>query len=219
MKLIQTYCTKNGETYNCGFPSFQSLINFWNKALEMHLQNYEVIVYTDQQGYNKIKDLLLEGVNFIIIDYPYVDDRYYNISKFQTYIYHANTNPNSQFIHVDIDAILNDIVTDIVTDIVCEMVRPCEYGRYLRSYGLHKIDIEYMYGVPCSGLLGFKNSDFAKQYAEKALLKITESDEEVILFDALWAVEEILLENELEDNNMSYSTFSDFTHLQGRQKR
>lgn len=210
MKLIQTYWTKGGESYNCGFASFAEMIDFWQKSTIKHLENYEVVIFTDTFGAAKISGLLPEGARIEVINFERIDDRYMNICKFQTYL-----DQTESFLHVDIDACLNDKIESIETDVICEKLREGYYGRYLSAYELKPLNIQKTLGIPCSGLLGFKNHEFAKKYAQIAIDKIRKSEKFVLTFEALFTIEEILLGNLIDDENLTISTFTNYVHLQG----
>lgn len=208
MKLVQVYHTI-GEKYNAGFSSFRSMIDYWNSALAIHRKNYDVVIYTDQAGYDKVSGLI--DATFEIIDFEYIDDRYWNIGKFQVHL--LQTTP---YLMVDIDATLYDIVDELSTDVMTEMLRGGHYGLYSTKFGLN--NIKKIGGIPCSGLLGFKDPSFAIEYATEAINKIKNTQLNIVEFETLWHIEEVFLANKIEDKNLTISVFEDFEHLQGGRK-
>lgn len=212
MKLVQTYHTYDGEKLNVGFTTFRSMIKFWNEALAIHLQNYDVEIYTDQAGYDAVVNLLnIDPSKIKVIAFELIDDRYWNIGKFQVHL-----EQNEPYIMIDVDVKLHDIVTSIPQNtVICEMFRRGHYGLYSGKFGLKNI---ISGNIPCSGLLGFGDVDFAKSYANKALDKIRNTDLNSVTFEAMWHVEEVFLANEIEDNNKNIITFNDYIHLQGGRK-
>ncbi|MDA3882991.1 MAG: hypothetical protein PF481_06880 [Bacteroidales bacterium] len=207
MRLVQTYNTFGGEKRNAGFSSKRSLFKFWNDALEVHSKNYDVTVYTDEEGYEYIHNKINAKIE--IIDFELIDDRFFNIGKFQVHL-----EQNEPYLMVDVDVILYDKITKLDSDVYCEMIRGGHNGLYCNHFNIRPTRI----GIPCSGLLGFRSPEFAKKYASSAIEKIKNVELDKVTFDAMWHIEEVYLANLIEDNNLSVKTFEKFTHLQGGKK-
>jgi hypothetical protein len=215
MKLVQVYKTFGGEKFNMGFSSFAEMLEFWNAALEVHCENYEVVIYTDAEGAAKISGKLNPLATIQVIEFENIDDRYFNIGKFQVHL--LQTTP---YLMIDIDAILYDIITEISTDVIVEMIRiGFVRGDVRRIYNLNKSYLQ-LGGIACSGLLGFKNPQTAIDYSIIAINAIKAAKDKLnfVNFDNLFHVEEIGLGNFIVDNNLTISTFTNYVHKQGGAK-
>lgn len=207
MKLVQTYNTFGGEKINAGFSTKRGLIKFWNEALELHSKSYDVIIYADKEGFDYIHDKIQAKIE--VIDFEFIDDRFANIGKFQVHLLQ-----NEPYLMVDIDVMLYDKIEKIESDVLCEMVRGGYNGLYCNHFNIRPSRI----GIPCSGLLGFRSPDFAKEYAASAINKIKKVEIEKVTFDAMWHIEEVFLANLIEDKKLTVDTFKNFIHLQGGKK-
>lgn len=210
MRLVQVYNTFEGSKFTGGFPTFRSLVDYLNKSLIVHSANYDVVIYTDSNGYDKIKDELPANTIFEIIEFEYIRDSYWNVGKLQ--VHALQTEP---YLMIDLDATLNDVITELDTDVKCELLRGGSYG-----YNNHLFDLKPLKSIriPCSGLLGFKDPIFAKTYAESAIDKIKNAKTHLVSFSCLWHIEEVYLGNLIEDNNLTISEFIDFEHLYSTKK-
>lgn len=215
MKLVQVYDTQDGENYNAGFTTFRSMVDFWKKAIAIHKENYDVYIYTDQYGADKIDGII--DANIVVVDFEFIDDRYWNIAKLQTHLYQ-----DEEYIMVDIDVILNKAIKEFDTDVMCEMTRGGAFGLYSGKFGLSSDFLKAIPGIPCSGLLGFKDPEFAKEYAAQAIDKIKNTQLNSVTFETMWHIEEIFLGNKIYEKGLSLSTFGeegvDYIHLQGGRK-
>jgi hypothetical protein len=206
MRLIQVYNTFGGKNVTCGFTTFRALIDFWKKSVKRHKKHYDLTIYTDIYGYDLIKDEL--NCNIEIMEFPYIDDRYFSIGKIQ--LFKAQTEP---FIYVDTDAMLLEDISELIEDVYVENLRGGLYGKYLRIYNLKELN--ELPGIPCCGLVAFKDAQHAQSYADFIIDKIKNSYIRNVDFEALWHVEEIGLANYVEDNNLSLNIFKNYIHLQG----
>lgn len=210
MKLVQVYNTFGGSKFTGGFPTFRGLVDYLNKSLVVHSVNYDVIIYTDIDGYNKIKDELPADTVFEVIEFEYIRDSYWNTGKFQVHALQTE-----EYLMIDLDATLNDVITEFDTDVKCELLRGGAYG-----YNNHLFNLKPLKSIriPCSGLLGFKDPVFARSYAESAISKIRNAREHLASFSCLWHIEEVYLGNLIEDNNLTVSEFDNFEHLYSTKK-
>lgn len=215
MKLVQVYKTFGGEKFNMGFSSFDEMIDSWNGALEVHCANYDVVIYTDTFGAAKLSGKLNPLATIQVIEFEKIDDRYFNIGKFQVHLLQS-----TPYLMIDVDAQLNDIITEITTDVMVEMIREgFVRGDVQRVYNLNNSYLQ-LGGIPCSGLLGFKNPQTAIDYSTIAIntIKNVKNQLNFVNFDNLFHVEEIGLGNFVVDNNLTISTFTNYVHKQGGAK-
>lgn len=141
---------------------------------------------------------------------PMVDDRWWNAGKLQAHLLMAEP-----YVMVDMDACL---VGDLPEggDIVTEMLRPVAvYGAWARRLGCRPVG-----RVACSGLVGFRDVDFAHRYAARALELIRTTACEEVTYEAMWTAEEVLLTNMAEDEGKAIAEIDKgaYWHLQGKRK-
>lgn len=211
MKLIQVYCTYDGEKKNAGFTTRRSLLAFWKESIKVHKENYDLHIYTDVEGYEIIKDL---HDQIHVIDFPIIDDRFWFLPKFQAYA--LQTEP---FIYCDIDFKLEQVVDSLTQDsILTERIRYSSFGRYLKLFSIKPKTM----GIPCSGCLGFGDLEFLKEYIDVTISRIKEKAHILreVEFETLWVLEELGLEELVFNNNKAFIELDEdkYTHLQGGMK-
>jgi len=72
----------------------------------------------------------------------------------------------------------------------------------------------------CSGILGFRNIEFANRYALRAIEMIRNYPLTLVDFESLWSIEELLLTNMANDEGVKVYELPDgsYEHLQGGRK-
>lgn len=158
-KIIQSLNTFGGERLNPGFPTKRSMISFMKHSYEIHKEK-DYVLYTDQYG----ADMLSFMSNSIeIFDFIEIDDRIPYIGKFQ--VQEIQNNP---YIHVDLDAYINDVPGDIY-NIVTEKLREPDFGIETKRIN---VDTNKIRNIICSGLIGFGDIEFKDLYIKTVFEKI-----------------------------------------------
>lgn len=212
MKLIQIYDTSEGENYNIGFTTFQDMITFWNNSLNVHSLLFdEIEIYTDIEGYEKIKNKLIPPSNCIItiIKFNKVDSRFWNTCKFI-----VHTLQDKPYIMCDIDLCMSEKPV-FITDVICEFIRGARSNIY---YNHFNVEHKYVW-IPASGVIGFNDIEFAKKYANSALDKINIERLDYVKYETLWTLEEAYLAKLIDSNKKSLSVINvKYIHLRDNMK-
>ncbi|MCK9445788.1 hypothetical protein M0Q50_02720 [bacterium] len=209
MKIIQTYNTFGGERLNAGFSTLRSMKLYLKNSYKIHKELSDYIMYTDLEGYEKIKDIISQE-HIIIFDFPIIDDRIIYIGKFQ--VQEIQTEP---YIHVDIDATLFELPsTD--SDIITEKLRSCNFSKEVVQLN---ISIDNIGWIICSGLIGFNDIEFKNMYIKEIYekLKIIKNIHD-ITFTLCYTLEEVLLKRLCIDNNKTIYELNNYEHIQGKLK-
>lgn len=217
-KVCYTYWTNEGSKYNCGFQRFEVFENFFRISVDESLKYFsEVVIHTDQEGYDKISSTISgDNISYEIIDYSVYtfDERFWNFPKFITY--NMQSDP---FIHIDCDAVFIEDPNDKDAQVLTEKTR----GTVILKrdvYPLLSPDIKKHVEIICSGLLGGNNTQVFKDLHEVAMDTLIEREFENVTFNSLVAVEEIAFTHLVHDQEIPFKELGVdcFIHFQGSLK-
>lgn len=211
-RLIQVYDTFLGEKYNAGFNTFTDMVKFWKGSLNTHAKLFqEIVIYTDEFGYNKIKDLLSlpSNVKIEVIEFRKLDSRYWMKGKFDAYLLQ-----DVPFLYCDVDVVIEESV-QFDSDVVCEFIRGSRSNPDYIYFGIaHK----YVW-IPASGIIGFTDVAFAKQYANSTIGLMKKKRKDYVTYETLFTLEEAGLAQMVDINNKTLSEISvKYIHLRDRMK-
>jgi len=212
-KVCYTYWTNGGEKYNCGFKKFDIFLSFFKISVEQSLEYFsDVVIYTDQEGYDKISGDIT-GATFEIIDYSSYsfDSRFWNFPKFVTY-----NMQNEPFIHIDCDVIFLSQPNDLEAQILTEKERGTAILKR-HVYPLLPPTVKKHVDIVCSGLIGGNNYQIFKDHYDIAEAALTGREFDSVAFNDLVAIEEIALTHLIHDQNVEFKELdsSVFVHFQG----
>lgn len=181
MKIIQSLKTFGGDKKTGGFETTRVLINELEKSYKVH-QNFDYQMFTDEDGYNIIKNV----VPCTVIDMPILcRDRIKFDGKFQT-----QKLMEVPYIHVDLDAVLMELPEE-KADIYCEKIEGRNFGNEINDL---KLDISNIYELPCSAIIGFTDMVFQKQYID-TVFKLIDKCNGIrnLNYKHCWGIEEVSL--------------------------
>lgn len=202
MNLVYVYNTFGGEKKNMGFATFQSMIDYWQSAIELHKQFYTNIkVYTDTAGASLIEGLI--DADIIVVDFPRIDDRFWNIGKL--YVHSLQIEP---YLMIDIDVKLKAL-QEFTVPVMVEMIRAGRSSKHAHLFELPPIGY-----IPCSGVIGFNDMLIAHEYSSRAIALIEAAKRFVCDYEMLWTVEETLLAAMSLELNFEINAISvEYEHL------
>lgn len=208
-RIIQTYNTFGGERLNAGFSTIRSMKKYLTQSYLVHKEISDYKLYTDNEGYEIVKDVIDEQ-HIEIYDFPIIDDRLIYIGKFQ--VQQLQTEP---YIHVDLDATLFEIpVTDAT--IITESLRTCNFSK---EVAILDINVKKIGSIICSGLIGFNDMEFKDLYLREVFARIPIlKDIRGITFEMSYTLEEVLLKRLCIDNEKTIHELKNYEHLQGKFK-
>lgn len=214
-KLIYTYWTNSGTNFTCGFPTEELFISFLTKSVQQSKLFFESVqIYTDQHGYDKLKNKI-EAI-YVVVDYSIYnfDERFWNFPKLVTY-----NLQQAPFIHIDCDVILFEKPNGLDADIITEKER----GSVILSKDVYPLLPEYInkhVSIVCSGLLGGNNINIFKELFSIASEAILDKEFNSVKFNNLVAIEEIVITHLIKKDSIIFEQINQdyFVHFQGRNK-
>ena len=201
MRIIQTYNSDFGKNFEMSFSSRQSLILFLKDSVKKHLENYDLTIYCDLDGYDFLKKYIDVSV-LEIFEFKNKDGRFWNASKIEVQMIQIEP-----YIHVDIDACIYDYIE--FDYVLTEMYRTPMIQRVC-----HKLNIKAQPEIVCSGILGFADIALKNIYCSGFFEFINNWKLHYVDNESLWTIEETYLTS-LLDKRAKEMPENSFIHLQG----
>lgn len=215
MKLVQVYCTFEGERRSAGFTTTRSLKKYMANSSKAHSDMYDVHLYTDTVGKSTLEDVLDPRVTIHVMEFPLIDDRFWYLPKLQ-----ACSTIGEPFMYCDLDVTLYKKVDTIQpNEVLVEQLRvPSTLGMYTKVL---QVPVPPTHEIPCSGILGFGDVSWYQEYFDEVLKCVDRANclPEINL-TVLYVSEELTLSSVALRNNKSFISLSqvDYEHLVGGRK-
>ena len=191
MKVIQSFNTFEGERMTAGFKTKRAILDYISESYDIH-KYYDYMMYTDIQGAELLKKVIVEN-HITIIDFPLIArDRIPYIGKFI-----AQSLQTESYIHVDLDAKLLELPMNHA-DVYCEKLEGRSFGYEVADL---KINTTGINEIPCSALIGFTDMHFKDLYIIE-VYKLIELSSKIhgLNYRHCWAMEEVMLAKMILDN-------------------
>ena len=204
MRIIQTYNTDMGKNLEMGFSSRQSFILFLQDSVKKHLENYDLTIYCDKEGYEFLKKYIDVSV-LEVFEFKNKDGRFWNASKIEVQMIQTEC-----CIHVDIDACIYELIE--FDYVLTEMYRRPVFQRIC-----HKLNIKPQKEIVCSGIIGFADIALKNKYCSGFFEFIKNWKLPYVDNECLWTIEETYLTS-IMDKRAKEMPKNSYIHLQGGKK-
>jgi hypothetical protein len=220
MRIIQSFNTFEDPNNNKGgFTTLRAFKKFFTESYNKHkiISNDNYCIYTDNIGYNTIKDIVEES-DIRIIEFESVsNDRFKYSGKFQV----ASIQTES-YIHVDLDLIVNTLPDANANVFIEEYSKGIFLDHHIVVMCIDEKgtdDSKRIKKRPHCGVVGFSNMNDRDLYLNEVFNRYSILDKlQDITYKYCIALEEILLQRVILDNEFTVSETTDCIHLRGNLK-